>query len=292
MNPPSGEPIRPTRGTSRAAAIAAAALATVTALAFPPAPHHLVFGMVRDEYGNPLNIPGAQVILDSEGASEVRSAIVSGVEPGLNYRLEIPVDSGTTADLYKPSALRPVVPFRMRVRIGSTTYLPIEMTGAAKVLTEPGAASRIDLTLGVDSDGDGLPDAWELALLAASGSNGSLRDIGPNDDTDGDGLTNLHEYLAGTYAFDPADGFALAIVSTSAGRSLLEFTALRGRTYAIHASADMTSWTPIPFTLTTDTAGTPERRSYVATDVRPIRARVGPFQDSPLPNRFFRLVVQ
>ncbi|MGE3309430.1 MAG: hypothetical protein AB7O66_05615 [Limisphaerales bacterium] len=286
----------PTRPTWRRPALAAIFMAAAAAVvAFPPAPHHLVFGMVRDEFGNPLNAPGAEVILDIDGAAGVRSSIAAiadaNSEGGFNYRLPIPLDSGVTADLYKPSALRPVVPFRMRVRVGSTIYLPIEMTGAAKVLTEPGADSRVDLTLGIDSDGDGIPDAWEEALIAATGGGRSLKDILPNQDDDRDGLTNLQEYLAGTYAFDPADGFALAIVSTSAGRSLLEFTAIRGRTYSIQASDDAKSWITIPFTLASDAADTPERRSYLSQDVRPIRAQVGPAETSDS-SRFFRLVVR
>jgi hypothetical protein len=275
---------------------AAALLAATTANAFPPAPHHLVFGMVRDELGNPLNVPNAQVFLDTEGSPTVRASIATttaaNADSGFNYRLQIPLDSGVTADLYKPSALRPIVPFRMRVRIGSTTFLPIEMTGATQVLTQPGAETRLDLTLGIDSDGDGLPDAWEQALIAASGGKRSLSDIRPNDDDDRDGLSNLQEYLAGTYAFDPADGFALAIVSSTAGRSVLEFTAIRGRTYSIQVSQDMTSWSPVSFTLPSDPANAAERRSFVATDVRPIRALIGPSTEAVEGSRFFRLVVR
>lgn len=51
---------------------------------------------------------------------------------------------------------------------------------------------------GGDSDHDGLPDEWETQFL-----NGVASDQqGPNDDPDGDGLTNLEEFLRGT---DPAD---------------------------------------------------------------------------------------
>ena len=66
-----------------------------------------------------------------------------------------------------------------------------------------------------DSDGDSLPDAWELARrlnpLSAAG------DDGPRGDPDGDGVDNLSEYLADT---DPLDGesfLAVTGVSWDAG---------------------------------------------------------------------------
>lgn len=269
----------------------AGCLATVATLAFPPAPHHEVYGIVRDQQGNPVSSTGAEVLLEVGDALVARTTIDSGVEPGVNYRMSIPLDSGATPDLYKPTALRPTVPFRMRVRVGAVVYLPIEMTGVSNLLTRPGESSRVDLTLGVDSDGDGLPDAWELALLAALGSNGGLGDVNPGDDSDGDGMSNLDEYLAGTYAFDPADGFDLGIVSTSGGRAILEFTAIRGRAYSIHGSSDLGSWTPVDFSLSTDSAGTSGRQVYQAKDSRVLRPLVGPFTGDDAP-RFFRLIIR
>jgi hypothetical protein len=267
-------------------------LLTAAAPAFPPAPHHMVYGAVRDEFGNPISSATAEVWLEAEGRTLVRTPVAPSVEPGVNYRLAIPLDSGATADLYKPSALRPTVPFRMRVRVGNVTYLPLEMTGAAQLLTRPGAASRVDLTLGVDSDGDGLPDAWERALIQMLGGNLGLGDIRPADDSDGDGLSNLDEYLAGTYAFDPEDGFLLAIVPGSADRAVLEFTAIRGRSYTIHASESMDQWTPVSFNLATDPPGTAGRANFRAADTRLIRARVAPAADSGPAYRFFKLEVR
>ncbi len=47
-----------------------------------------------------------------------------------------------------------------------------------------------------DSDGDGLPDAWELEHF------GNLSQ-GPDMDFDGDGASNLAEFDAGTDPTDP-----------------------------------------------------------------------------------------
>ncbi len=264
-------------------------------LAFPPAPHHLVYGQVRDEFGNPFHVTGATVLLDVEGGSTVSTTVVPGQAPGVNYQLTVPVDTGATAALYKPTALRPTVPFRMRVRVGTMTYLPLEMTGAAALLTQPAETTRVDLTLGVDSDNDGLPDSWEQALIQALEGDGvtrTLADIKPEDDADGDGLTNREEYLAGTYAFDPKNGFALEILEVTDGRPLLEFTAVRGRSYTLYGSPDMKDWSRYTFQLENETESAEEHTFYQASQVRRLRIRANPSEEGQEAARFFKVQVQ
>jgi len=66
------------------------------------------------------------------------------------------------------------------------------------------------VNLWIDSDSDGMPDAWEIA-----------RGLNPRDpadaalDNDGDGVSNLAEYLAGTDPNDPKS--YLRITSLAAG---------------------------------------------------------------------------
>ena len=260
-----------------------------TASAFPPAPHHTLYGMVRNQFGDPINIFPSDVYLETPSGTQLRSSLTSGLEPGVNYQLEVPMDSGTAADLYKPTALKPFFPFKLKVQIGETIYLPIEMAGNFSTIGQPSQKTRIDLTLGVDSDGDGLPDAWEQALIAVYG--GTLADIKPNDDTDGDGISNLDEYLAGTYAFDPSDGFRLSLVELIDGNSQLEFLAIRGRTYTIQSSSNLQQWTPVDFRVVTGgVPGTLQSR-YQADDVRLLRVEI-PFQTGAETNRYFKAVIQ
>jgi hypothetical protein len=258
---------------------AAAGIMLMSVNAFPPAPHHRLYGMVRDELGHPLERQEAIVYLEADDAVLAYGRIVNGLVEGRNYQLSIPMDAGLSGDRYSPTALRPWAAFRLRVQIGETSYLPIEMRGDALTLGEPGKQTRLDLTLGEDSDGDGLPDAWERAYAGGIEQDGS-------GDADGDGLSNLEEYVAGAYAVDPKDGFALKIVRVQDGRPLLEFTSLPGRVYSIHGSANMKDWEPIEF-------GFPSQgwsmRRYEGQEVRKLVVEVDPDDGSM---RFFKLLVE
>jgi hypothetical protein len=130
------------------------------AWAFPPLPPHTVYGLVRDEFGNPLISTGTELMLETLAGTTITTAVVPKLDAGVNYRIEVPVDAGLTSDLYRPTAMRPSAPFRIRVRIGGRTYVPIEMKASMALLGQPAKSSRVDLTLGEDTSGDGLPDAW------------------------------------------------------------------------------------------------------------------------------------
>lgn len=263
-------------------------LSVIPALAFPPSPDHVISGIVRDELGNPISIEEAEVILTTSSGVKLETTVRPNLSPGVNYRLRVPIDSGLTADPYKPTALSPTVPFRLTVKVGAVTYLPIEMVGDFMNLGQPAGETHLDLTLGEDSDGDGLPDAWERALLKAGQD---LSDINPNDDTDGDGMSNLNEYLAGTYAFDSSDGFTLGIRGMNEGRAVLEFTAIRGRSYAIQRSSDLQTWESVAFRVPAEGAQAPARTLYQATDVRTLRVEAEPGSNDGEAG-FFKLILQ
>ena len=72
-----------------------------------------------------------------------------------------------------------------------------------------------------DSDGDGLPDAWETfyGLL----SNNPSGDHGADGDPDGDGISNWMEYIAGTHPFDASSALKITRVESLPG-SRMEVT--------------------------------------------------------------------
>ena len=260
--------------------------------AFPPTPHHVIHGTVRDEVGDPLSLSLAQVFLETTNGVTITCSVQPDVLPGENYRLVVPMDSGAAADPYKPIALRATTPFRLKVKIGTTTYLPLEMAGNLANLGKPSASTLLNLTLGVDSDGDGLPDAWEYALIQMLGGGLTLADITPNGDADGDGISNYNEYVAGTYAFDPQDGLRLSLVGGTTAAPLLEFLAIGGRTYSLYASTNLQSWTAVQFRIPANGPGAALMPSYPATGVGLLRVEPALPAGVPTTSYFFKAKVQ
>ena len=83
--------------------------------AFPPAPHHVIFGMVRDDFGTPMTSSQVQVILETPTGTQLATKLVAFSGPGVNYQLEVPMDSGIAPDPYEPAALQIAARFKMVV---------------------------------------------------------------------------------------------------------------------------------------------------------------------------------
>jgi hypothetical protein len=92
----------------------------------------------------------------------------------------------------------------------------------------------------LDTDGDGLPDAWETAhgLSAEDGADAAL-------DPDGDTVSSLREYLAGTDPQNAASVFRVeSVAATGAGGAqVITFNAQADRTYTVLYRTNLTSGT-------------------------------------------------
>jgi hypothetical protein len=94
----------------------------------------------------------------------------------------------------------------------------------------------------VDSDGDGIPDDYEIAngLNANDNSDALL-------DSDSDGLSNLAEYLAGTDPQNVLSTFRITDVRKSGTDIVVSFGSVFAKTYQVERSSDLpaTTWTAV-----------------------------------------------
>lgn len=268
-------------------------LLSLAAQAFPPAPHYTLYGLVRDQVGQTVVADGAVVILLKGGVEMGRGSIstLSGLDH--NYEISIRIDhnrSGTT--LYNSKALAAQGPFSLVVEMNGSRFYPIEVSGNLTA-GRGGERVRLDLNLGADSDGDGLPDVWEQWQLYQAGyypdENGlwPIQLLNRDGDFDGDGLSNWMEYVAGTFAGDATETFGLEIKEKTLSSVRFEFFSIIGKAYTIERSTDARVWSQVAFSVGAPGSGT---LVHTAADVAIVSAFAVP---NPSGEReFFRLTVR
>ncbi|OGV70701.1 MAG: hypothetical protein A2283_16590 [Lentisphaerae bacterium RIFOXYA12_FULL_48_11] len=145
----------------------------------------------------------------------------------------------------------------------------------------------------VDNDNDRMDDTWEVEVFGnmVQGTNteydvDGLRDSDEYDfntsplviDTDGDGMTDLQEWIAGSTGWDKSDFFILEAVSNdvaTTGNFVIYWQSVAGRLYSVTSKSNLfnTSW----ITNITGIVGDGSTKSYT--------------NSSTAPSYFFRITV-
>ena len=118
----------------------------------------------------------------------------------------------------------------------------------------------------VDSDGDGIPDWWMMKYFGhPTGQAGDLSRA--SDDADGDGVSNLQEYLAGTSPIDPTSVFRLWAAVPANSAINLTWPAVPGKSYQIQYKTNLND--PVWLTAPGNVSVTGSQGSYLAPAATP-----------------------
>jgi len=147
-------------------------------------------------------------------------------------------------ELYLDGAVEPVAVggnrhYLTKLLPGSTHQVRLAyrfVDGTRSALSAAGAGT----TWGIDESFDGLPDDWQTTHFGTTVSAWP----GTSEDSDGDGATNLQEFLAGTNPADPDSVLKLALQVSEQGTWLLWDTN-PGSIYQVQVSDDLGEWTPV-----------------------------------------------
>ncbi len=129
------------------------------------------------------------------------------------------------------------------------THVDVKPALQGKVVSN----GRLNVLRIVDTDGNGLPDWWEKTYF------NQLTGIAANGDADGDGLSNLQEFLAGTSPTDASDALRFTSFGTNDlnGSTQITWSSVPGKTYQLWRTDSLNgTWlSDLPNSLITADAG-------------------------------------
>jgi len=214
-----------------------------------PRPMVIYYGQACDRFGQVYK-DGADVILMLGDVEVGRATVAGSLAPGVNFAVRVPLDGDPDDDgNYVEWAVDEGD--ELDIWVSDSAGLRQVESCVVPPVGEPGSAVALRVMAGEDADGDGMLDDWERA-------NG-LDPADPSDadeDLDGDGQSNLSEFLAGTLPWHAGDLFAADSSGVTPARMFrLSFPSVYGKVYSV-AAAPLElgedggfAWSKCPFAL-------------------------------------------
>jgi uncharacterized repeat protein (TIGR01451 family) len=192
----------------------------------------------------------------NNGLSSAHNVVLTDTLPAGVSLVSATASQGTT------SGTGPVVCSIGTLAIGANATVTIVVTpapGGAHPLTypisnsatvtanefDPNTANNTVVTttsVRADSNSNGIPDDWELTYF------GGITAAVASNDSDGDGYSNLQEFLAGTDPTNPASALGITATEQVGADVRVSFSTAAGKKYRVEyndASPTGTSWTTV-----------------------------------------------
>jgi hypothetical protein len=236
-------------GLRRAAVLLVGAQAFVMLLtpsqAGLPLPDHIVYGTITIS-NQPVTSANTDVTVEarfsSNGPLVASYAMGSAARLGTYYyELRFQLEDAS------PSSPQVIV-------LGQQLLLTVQNSAGVQFelpyqVPDQGGVTRLDFGTNVDANGSGVPDRWELA-------NFGTNNVDLSRDSDGDGVPDWAEYIAGTNPKDATDLFRLEMVPGT-NQVQVSFHALAAagigyegvqRFYALESSTNLLTgnWNALP----------------------------------------------
>ncbi|MBL7114415.1 MAG: hypothetical protein ISS35_01505 [Kiritimatiellae bacterium] len=207
-----------------------------------------------------------RIDLSTPSAPALDQAISTGAGArAIALSADIALTTGGNAML-RSSNLAPTVPVELETFTKLVHAMQLAVSGSTVLVSEEEAGIAIlSLNATVDNDRDQMPDSWEQQIADANPDDGidNITDVTSDDDFDGDGLINIHEFIAGTNPTDPDSTFAQIAPEAKTGEGFaVQWHSVSGKHYTIHKSTDLMEGFTI---LATDISGDPPVNSYTDT---------------------------
>ncbi len=242
-----------------------------------PEPGLVMYGMIQNVDGTNvarLTAGTLTCLVQSNGGPVVTlTTNLQNINDQFSYLLVVPFETRVIGFGLSSGVLELTsggMTFTRQAQINGRTarFVTPTQTSFTFASADRGKLERVDLNVAIpfpDSDGDGLPDWWENQHFAGNAN--------PNADPDGDGYTNMQEYLAGT---DPnnANSF-LSFTNINAqtnGTYLLTWPSISNKTYSVYRSATLTTNLAGFYLIASNVLATPPTNSLLDTNA-PVGAK-------------------